>query len=310
MFNQGKNQRAEVLSLQTFDGKSLYFLDAQIRAYLYGGFGAPPTDYQTRRGYQQDGVLEVNLTLQPRSVSMMVFYAPDCSRDKYWANRLSLHEILRPNRNGPMTLTLKQPGGISRSLTVRADPGLVFNPIPVDDNSWNINEPLTFKVFDPLWFDTVQVNTTKIATADTDLIFPITFIPGSKIVFGVSGAVSSISITYPGTWETFPIITLTGPYTSVTITNVTIAVSFTLNIAIAAGEQRIINLAPGMQQISDASGNNKFGELGPNSDLVDFSIHPAPEVANGINVIQAQFIGGTIGQSSMKLAYFNKYFAI
>lgn len=310
MFNTGKNQRAELLSIQTFDNKSIYFLDQNIRAFLYGNFGAPPTDFQTRRGYQQDGVLEVNLTLQPRPVNMMLWSAPGCDRQAYWNTRNSLHEFLRPNRNGPMILTLKQPGGNRRSLTVRAHPGLVFPPTPVDDNSWNVNEPIEFMAFDPLWFDPAQSVTTQVSTADTDLIFPITFITGSKIVFGVSGAVSKVTVTYVGTWESYPVITLTGPYTSATISNVTTAVSFTLNIPISAGEQRIINLAPGMQQISDASGNNKFAELGPNSNLVDFNIRPDPEVAGGINVIQSQFIGGTIGQSAMQLAYYNRFFAL
>lgn len=306
MFNQGKIAKAEVLSIQTFDGKTMWFLDQQVRGYLYGGFGAPPTDFQTRRGYQQDGVLEVNITLQPRVVNLMLWFAPDCSRQKYWDNRSTLHNLLRPNRNGPITFTLKQPAGSQRSLTVRAHPGLVFPPTPVDDNSWNVNEPLEFIAFDPLWFDPAQVVITQSAQSDTNLVFPITF----PILFGVSGAVSKIAVAYTGTWVSFPVITLTGPYQSVNVGNVTTSVYFTLNIAISAGEQRIINLAPGMAQISDASGNNKFEELGPNSDLVDFNIRPDPMVPNGNNTIQAQFIGGVSGQSSMKLSYYNRYFAL
>lgn len=310
MFNTGKNARAEVLSITTFDGKVTYFLDLDIRAYLYGGFGAPPTNFQTRQGYQQDGVLEVSNNLGQRTVNLMLWASPTCNRQAYWDKRAALHNQLRPNRNGPMTLTLKEPGGTQRSLTVRANPGLVFPPTPIDDNSWNINEPIELIAFDPLWFDTIQVNTTQISTVDTDLVFPITFITGSKIVFGVSGAVSNISITYPGTWVSYPTITLTGPYTSVIVANLTTGVQFGLNIAIAAGEQRIISLAPGIQQISDASGNNKFGELGPNSNLVDFNIRPDPMVTNGINVIQAAFTGGTVGVTSMKISYYVRYFAI
>lgn len=310
MFNLGGLKQAEVLSITTFDGKSIYFMDQQVRAKLYGNFGAPPTDFQTRRGYSQDGVLEVNITLQPRTVNMLLWRAPECKRQKYWDARFALHEFLRPNRNGPMILTLKQPGGTQRSLTVRAHPGLIFPPTPEDDNSWNVQEPIEFIAFDPLWFDPTQVVTTIVGAVDTDLIFPITFITGSKIVFGVSGTVSKTTVAYTGTWITFPIITLTGPYNSVTVGNVTTSVYFTLNVAIGAGEQRIVNLAPGQQQVTDASGNNKFEELGPNSDLVDFNIRPDPMVANGNNVIQAQFLGGTAGQSTMKLAYYTRYFAL
>lgn len=309
MFNQGKLTQAEVLSITTFDGKSFYFLDQHLRAMLYGNFGAPPTDFQTRRGYQQDGVLEVNITLQPRTVNLILFHSPECNRQKYWDNRAALHDFLRPNRNGPMVLTLKMPQK-QRALTVRGHPGLVFPPIPADDNSWNIQEPLELIAFDPLWFDPAQSVTTQLSTTSTDLIFPITFITGFEIVFGVSGAVSSVSVAYAGTWKSYPVITLNGPYTSVTVSNVTTSVYFTLNIPIGAGEQRIVNLSPGQAQVSDALGNNKFSELGPNSDLVDFCIRPDPEVTGGVNVIQAQFLGGTPGLSSMKLAYYNRYFAL
>lgn len=298
--------QAEVLSLTTFDGKSLYLFDQVIRARLYGNFGAPPTDFQTRRGFQQDGVFEVNVTLQPRSVNMQLWRAPGCTRQAYWDNRNELHEFLRPNRNGPMTLTVKLPTGGRRSLTVRAHPGLTFPPGNADDNSWNISEALELIAFDPLWFDPSQVVSTVVSTSDTNLVFPITF----PILFGVSGAVSKFTVAYAGTWVTYPVITLTGPYTSVTITNVTTSISFTLNVPIIAGEQRIIDLSPGNQQITDASGNNKFGDLGPNVNLVDFNIRPAPLVSNGSNVIWAQFIGGTSGVSSAKLAYYSRYFAI
>src|SRR5262249_22094269 len=113
-----------------------------------------------------------------------------------------------------------------------------------------------------------------------------------------------------GTWVSYPTITVTGPYNSVTIINQTTNIYFTLNVSIAGGEQRIISLTPGMETITDAAGNNKFGELGPSSDLVDFNIRPNPMVADGVNVIQCQFIGGTVGLSSMKLAYNIRYFAI
>lgn len=309
MFQRPHTMYGDLLSITTFDGKTLYFLDQQIRAQLYGGFGAPPTAYQTRRGYQQDGELEVYFTLSPRTVDLQIWYAPGIDRQKYWDNRNTLHEFFRPDRNGPMTLTLKQPNGNLRALVVRANPGLVFPPTPVDNNSWNILEPLQLVAYDPLWFDPTQAVTTIAAGSDTNLVFPITFDSG-HIIFGVSGAVSSLTITYPGTWVTYPTITLTGPYSSVNVRNVQTSVSFTLNVAIAAGEQRIITLTPGMQQIVDAFGGNKFGELGPNSDLIDFNIRPDPMVTGGINTLQAQFVGGTIGQSSMKVAYYVKYFAL
>jgi hypothetical protein len=175
MFLRNRSPLGELLSITTFDGKVLTMHDQAVRARLYGNFGAPPTDFQTRRGFQQDGVLEVNVTLQPRIVNLQLFQAPACDRQSYWNNRLALHEYLRPNRNGPITFTMRTQNGNQRALTVRAHPGLQFPPPALDDNSWNVLEPLEFIAFDPLWFDPTQVQTTKISTADSNLVFPITF---------------------------------------------------------------------------------------------------------------------------------------
>lgn len=317
MFTRPRSPIGDLLSITTFDGKSLYFHDQAIRARLYGNFGAPPTDFQTRRGYNQDGVTEVNITLEPRTVSLQLWYAPACDRQTYWDNRAALHDFLRPNRNGPMTFTLKERNNSQRSLIVRAHPGLVFPPLSVDDNNWNILEALEFIAFDPLWFDPTQAVSTKVASTGTHLVFPFTItIPkhpvgsDSDIQFGVAGAVSTFIVTYTGTWETYPVITLNGPYSSVNIQNLSTGISFALAVSIAAGEQRIITLTPGMTSIIDALGNNKFSELAPNSDLVDFNIQPDPIVPGGVNTISIQYLGGTPGVSSATLAYYTRYFAI
>lgn len=294
----------DVLSLTTFDGNVLQFDTEAIAVKAYGSFGAPPTEFQTRRGYKQDGATEVGYTLAPRTVSLSIHQVGACDRQLYWDNRYALHEFLRPNRNGPITLTLVTPNGDMRSLIIRAEPGLILPP--VSSNNWDVDEDLDFIAFDPIWFATGATEIALTAETQVQLIFPITF----PITFGTSDRwLTTGVLAYGGSWKSYPTITLTGPYTRVQIKNTTTNAIINLNTAIIAGETRIINLTPGAQSITDGSGNNRFSELGPGSDLINFNLRPAPEVTNGEQTITAQFVNGTV-DSTMTLTYFERFFAI
>lgn len=298
-------QLGDVLLITTADGNELFLTDPDVKLLAYGNLGAPPTEYLTRRGYKQDGATEVDFLLQPRTITARLWHSPTCDRQVYWDTRTELHDFLRPNRNGPLTFTLRTPDGSLRSIILRADPGLVF-PAEERDNSWNVDESLDFVAFNPLFFDTDATELTLSAATQTQLVFPITF----PISFGTSNEqFTTGDITYTGTWKEYPTITLTGPYDSATITNVTTGVSIFMSVAIAAGEQRIINLTPGEQSITDENGDNKFSDLGPGSNLVEFNLRPDPEVTDGIQEITITMINGD-GDSAASLTYRSRYFAL
>lgn len=300
------NQLGDVIHIETADGNELFFTDDDFKLLAYGNLGAPPTEFITRRGYKQDGATEVDYLLQQRTVSVELWRSAACDRQTYWDNRAALHEFLRPNRNGPLTFTLRTPNGNLRSIIVRADPGLVFASQD-NNNNWNVREQLDFTAFDPLFFNTSQSAIALASAVQTQLIFPITF----PITFGSSDLyLTTGSITYGGTWKSYPIITLTGPYTRAVITNQATAVSIFMSVAILAGEQRIIDLAQGAQSITDASGNNKFSDLGAGSNLIDFALLPDPEVAGGIQTITIQLVDGVNGSSGASLSYYERFFGL
>lgn len=295
----------DVLEFRTFDGQVLT-MPSEIYVFevFPGGFGAPPTDFNTRRGYKQDSVTEVEYTLSPRKLDIDFWRAPACDRQTYWSNRLELLEYFRPNRNGPLRFTVTQPDGTKRSLTLRADPGPLFTA--QQSNNWNIRETLSFVAFDPIWYGPDATALVLSGSNPTDLVFPITF----PIKFGASGLFFTTSITYAGTWKTYPIITLTGPYTTATITNATTGISVFMTFPIAAGETRTLDLTPGAQSVVDGSGNDAFDELGPLSNLVNFNLRPAPEVSGGVNVINVTLNGGLLGTSGVTFSYMERYFGI
>jgi hypothetical protein len=300
------NYIGDVIRIESYDGLTLEFPDPTIRLLSYEGLGAPPIQFITRRGYKMNGQVLIDTLLNSRSLDIQFWHSPACDRQDYWDVRAELHNIFRPNRGGPLTLTLFEPGGNQRAIQAWVDPGFSF---PMDDNNWSVNETLSLTAFDPIWYDPDATSTDYDMTGqvNTDLVFPITF----PIIFGTSGLIFSTgSITYPGTWKTYPVFTLTGPYTSATISNLQTNAVLTMVVPISAGETRIIDLTPGSQRIEDANGVSRFNELGEDSNLVELNIRPDPEVAGGIQTIRVIMLNGTMGQSGAHIQYFNRYYAI
>lgn len=302
---------ATVQSFQTFDGETLFLGTNEtddLFAISYGNYGVPPVQYLTRRGYKQDGSTVIDYTINDRPITVTLHQKNPCTPEQYWELRAFFIDFFRPNRGGALTLTVRQSGGDKRALKVYAAPGFVFSPRSPDENLYVIEEPLTFIAYDPTWYDPTGANLVLVGVSGSELVFPITF----PIVFDPDGVVFSTTINYVGNWPSFPTITVDGPYTSATIRNASTGISLGLFIAIGAGEQRIINLAPGSQTVTDGMGNDKFGDLSPspNSNLVDWNIRPHPEVLNGANEIEITLTGGVIGTSGATIDYNARYLGI
>lgn len=295
------NMLGDLHVLETGDGET-FVIDDPWFFPVYGGYGAPPINYETRRGYRQHGVTEIDFFLQPRTITIEIYRVGVKDRAYYWQIRNELLDFLRPNR-GPLTLTLVQAGGTQRSIIVRPDPGPPYAARPVNENNWDISEPLTFVAFDPAFFDPIAIEFDPVASEDENLVFPITF----PILFGVSGTFFTTgNLNYAGTWKTYPIITLVGPYSTVEITNSLTGVVFGLNIPIAAGVRRIIQLQPGQQSVTDHNGANRFSELTAGSNLVDFAIVPTSEP----QALRCRMINGDANISAFRVSYNTRYIGV
>lgn len=295
----------DVHKLTTFDGESLVFTDEEIRLLAYIGYGAPPIEYHTQRGYKQHGETKVDYLLAARTITLELWREPACNRIAYWENRQALHDLLRPNRGGSLELTLTISDGTQRSILVDPNPGAVFDTPQTEDNSWEILETLDFTAFNPIWYSPTLV--TSVATKPTDqhLVFPIIF----PIEFGEGGTLFETTITYRGSWQEHPTIILTGPYEAVRIENQTTGAIIELIVQIIAGQTRTIDLTPGAIQVYDQDGEEAFDELGENTNLVDFTIEPHPMAEDGINEFSINMPGASLA-SGVTIRYKERYFAI
>lgn len=298
-------QLGDLISLTTYDGERRYIPSGGLRILAYGNFGAPPVEWITSRGYRQHGATVLDFFTQPRTVTLELYQTGACGRQQYWDSRAELINLLRPNRGGPLKLTVRTSNGNQRALYVRPDPGLTLPPVEPTVNNWAVQEAIDLIAHDPIWFDPESVDLVTEGTIGDDLIFPITF----PIAFGLSGLRFIFNQVYRGTWESFPIFEIDGPYDSALFINEATGARFQLMLPISSGERRIVDLTPGRQSVTDSMGINRFGELAPNSNLVQFSLQPDPIVPGGAQQIHV-ILSGATADTRVTIHYFERYFGI
>ena len=275
------------------------------------GWGTPPINYVTQRGPFQHGVTVKDFFLQPRVIQLLIRQG-FCDREELWAGRAGLLDEIRPNRQAISTATV--PGelrrsfsdGRVRSLEVFIAEGPRFEPQQV--NIWDefaFQEVLRFIAHNPIVFDPRRNDVNFIVDLDSQLVFPITF----PIQFG-SGEVDDIlNINYVGTWESLPIIVITGPIERPRINNVTTGEKLQFSIDISPGQIVTIDLSYGSKTVIDDTGANLIGGLTADSDLATFHIAPTPEAPLGVNTMRLRGQHATRA-TDVEIRYFDRFFGI
>ncbi len=288
----------EVEQIITPDGEVYSLEDGAMRAITQiGGRGMPGVEYDNFRGYQQPYPVVTGWTLEPRSVTLKLVLNAT-SREDYWLHRSELIQALRFNRGGPFTLRHIRADGTRRDLYCLPESSPVF---PEDVTGWDSYElEISLVAFDPLFKDTELTQHTTTFNLIDELVFPITF----PIMFKPETYSGNIEITYTGTFVAYPVIEISGPYSTLSLTHLQTQAYLGLTVAIETGETRIIDLTPREQSITDGtdnSDNDKFGELEmPESNLITFNLRPKGTawrnspfagVAGGLNQIWLQATG-------------------
>jgi len=292
-------------------GTTYLLNDGRTRTVLQSsGEGTPPTEYLTSAGPLQDGATLRGFRLRPRTLIYLIRWQ-GCSRDQYQTMRAALMNVVRPNQASPygtlalLTLRKRLNSGVQRAIDVVIADGPGFAPVGGWDG-FGFTETLRFTALNPTWYDPVQSVTTVIPTASDNLIFPITF----PIVFGLGVVSSSTTITYAGTWPTFPTITVDGPLAGASIINVTTGEELTLSgYTIAAGERVTFDLAYGVKSVTNNLGVNLISYLSTTSDLATWHLEPSPGAPGGRN--QISFAGnGATAATAFGITWNSRFFGV
>lgn len=281
-----------------------------------GNWGLPPIDYQRDRVYKGQAEIEMGYNLQTRRFTLEVG-AQGCNRDELWALRLELLDILRPNRNGQLTLVFRQPNNTEYAIVARAVSDPFTGSTPDEWFEWGYRGGIDFEAIDAVWFTPTQTLVSGVVPAQLELVFPITF-DDDGIVFGDSDLVEECVINYVGTWRDYPIITVTGPANTIQLIHVEKGVSLVWTGTLLAGRTLTFNLRNGYNSqgtfegwtITDSTGANQNQYLDFLSNLLDFAIWPGSELGNtGTNTIQLSALE-TDSNTALSVAYNARYIGI
>ena len=154
----------------------------------------------------------------------------------------------------------------------------------------------------PIIYDPT-LKTAIINTWEESLIFPVTF----PFVLGAHSGTASI--TYVGTWESFPTITITGPASGFYIENTSTGYYLQLDYNISVGETVTITLAPNNRSVENELGQDLISNISEGSGLGQFSIQTDEIVTNGINVFNVYTIGPDT-PTTVVISYLNRYYGI
>lgn len=297
--------------IKTYDGKSLDLRLPGLNAVLSGnGYGIPEINYQTQRGYKQHGETLLGWRAQPRKIILTVQVAGR-NYEAYLSSRQQLWDFLRPNRGGALTLRKVFRDGTTRDIDAWFSGGGDGSDSPENPIITSETMSLEFQAFDPSFYDPLVKTAAMGASAPAGLIFPAAFgaIEGQGgWVFRSEAEIGAVSATYNGTWYSWPIITLTGPYDWVRLTNLTTGAIINLTVAKVTGETVVLDLTPGAQTVKDGNGVDIFDNL-QDANLIDFYLSPDPEAAGGVNSIRFEAANSTVA-TTISVQYFERYEAL
>jgi hypothetical protein len=264
------------------------------------GIGLPPLHRIAERGPQQHGDTDQGFRLDPRIINFLFAIGPPDMLSK----RDQIMGLFKP-RDAAVSLKW-----IRDDLAVRQIDGHYVAQLGLETTSaarYYLNLPAQFKADDPAFYDpTLVAILFAIAGGSDDMDVPLA-IPWP---IGASVLDMTQAIAYVGTWQTYPVITVTGPIDDCVITNLSTGEKLDwTGTAIAAGEQRIVDLRYGRKTVIDEAGADAIAELTTDSDLATWHLAAAPDALGGINSVQVTGTNVTAA-TTVVLQYLTRYISL
>lgn len=282
---------------------SLHDLTGDIQWVGDDGWGAPDVEIITDRGPGQHGDSDTDVLLQPR-VGMLKLRAKAESASDHWDIRSTLLRAFRPTRlitNLRWTLD----NGSVRQIDVKFAGGLKFGS--GERVGFTQFAVVALRASDPTFYDpTPQSVVFGVGGGSGTFAVPLAV----PVAVGASTISQTTTITYPGTWRTYPVVTITGPLTNAVITNAATGdkLDFT-GTTINAGDSRTIDCRPGKKTVVDAAGASQIDEPTDDSDLQTFSLEADEEAPGGNNAITVTGSGAT-SATQVAIVYYIRYIGL
>lgn len=272
----------------------------RLSVVAHDGLGMPPVARTFVSGPFQHGASQIHAKLQPRIVTLSIEDA--YSVNDSWDDRDTLLRMLNDITN-QIYLDVELPDGTTRRLDVRYHAGLT---LPLE------REPaeryaLQFIADDPLLYDPQAVLWAyAVASGAGNWAFDLGFPEG----FGQSAVDVIETKNYPGSWLTYPIITIVGPAADLLIENQTTGEKLDFSgHTIQADETVTIDLRYGYKTVESSTNDTDINDLTNDSDIATWHIAAHPEAPDGNNTIHISFTDGT-NETQIRFQFYVKYLGI
>lgn len=256
------------------------------------GLDMPGYAFNTDESPGIDGYALRDVRAQGKEIVLpLAFWAND-SRAAYLARRRAFIRSLNPKR-GVGTLTLTQPDGAVRTIGAYYTGGMEGDEsLDAAGERWAINV-ITFGCPSPYWTGAEVTQTWKADPGGT-------FFPFLPLVVGASQVLGSVTVDNDGDDVAYPVWTVTGPATSVTLTNDTTGATLVLARTITGTDTIVIDTRERQQTALLNGITNLWPDLSSTSEL-----WPLQEGVNALTLA----VAGSTASSSISMSYQPRYLA-
>lgn len=239
-----------------------------------------------------DGYEIRQVRAQGKEIALPVAFWADDSRAAYLARRRGLIRSLNPKR-GLGTLTVVQYDGSARTIGASYAAGLEGDEsLDTAGTRWCMNV-LSFACPSPFWLGAEA--STQWQAAESGTFFPVL-----PLTVGTSHVLGSVTVDNDGDDTAFPVWTIEGPATSVTLTNVTTGETLVLTRTIIGGDTIVIDTRERRQTALLNDVTNLWNDISDASTM--WALEP------GINALTLTVAGST-SATRVRMTYQPRYLA-
>jgi hypothetical protein len=195
--------------------------------------------------------------------------------------------------NGKIRVT--SPLGDQREITCRYATGLGMDEKLGDASGPDYQKiPVGFVAYDPYWYDVSPTSKTFALTS-----LP-SFFPFFPFHLTASQLVVDDTVNNGGDVGTWPVWTITGPGSAVTLRNSTTGLLISIpSIALTAGQILTIDTRPGVKSVTLNDGTSLFS-------TIDHTVSQLWSLQDGVNAIRLEMTGITAA-SALSVSYYQRY---
>ncbi|MFG2970917.1 phage distal tail protein [Streptomyces sp. NPDC048288] len=227
-----------------------------------------------------------------KEIALPIAFWADDSRTAYLTRRRTLIRSLNPKR-GDGTLTVVQADGTARTIGARYSAGLEGDEsLDAAGTRWCMGV-LTFACPSPFWLGAEATTEWRAAVSGT-------FFPFLPLVVGNSQVLGAVTVDNDGDDDAFPVWTVTGPATAISLTNTTTGEVLVLTHTITVGDTIVIDTRERQQTAVLNGTTNLWGDLTDASTM--WALEP------GINDLTLTVTGST-SNTRVRMTYQPRYLA-